>query len=98
MISSFVSHDGALRPRVARGRAPFIALAAAPRDLPRRPARLSCRWTIDLATGALSANWTEVAFATDASHEPKQDIASGRKRSRTSPPWFALYPSESQAA
>jgi hypothetical protein len=98
VITNFVIHDGALRPRVARTRAPFIALAVAPRDLPRRLARLICRWTIDPATGALSANWTEVAFATDASHEPKQDIAPGRKRSRTSPPWFALYPSESQAA
>jgi hypothetical protein len=99
MITNFVIHHGALRPRVPRARAPFLVIAAAPRDLLRRPARLICRWTIDPATGALSANWTEVAFAADASQEFKQDIAPGRKRSRTSPPWFVLaYPSESQAA
>ena len=99
MITNFVIHDGALRPRVIRARAPFAVIPAAPRDLLRRPARLICRWTIDSATGALSANWTEVAFAADASQEFKQDIAPGRKRPRTSPPWFALaYSSESQAA
>jgi len=93
MISNFVIHDSVSRPQVAR--APFLVLAAAPRDLPRHPARLICRWTIDPATGALSANWTEAT----ACQNTKQDIAPGRKRSRTSPPWFALaYPSESQAA
>jgi hypothetical protein len=93
-----IIHDGAFRPRVprARGRL-FAVIAAAPRDLLRRPARLICRWTIDSATGALSANWTEVAFAADASQDTKQDIAPGRKRPRTSPPWFA-FSSESQAA
>jgi hypothetical protein len=100
MITNFVIHDGALRSRVARVRAPFLVLAAAPRDLPRHPARLICRWTIDPATGALSANWTEAAVAPEASQDYKQDIARGRKRSRTSlPPWFALeHSSESQAA
>jgi len=95
MITNFVIHDGGLRPRVARVRAPFLVLAAAPREVPRHLARLICRWTIDPATGALSANWTEAS----ACQNTKQDIAPGRKRSQTSPPWFALaYPSESQAA
>jgi hypothetical protein len=95
MITNFVIHDDALRPRVARVRASFLVLAAPSRDLPRHPARLICRWTIDRATGALSANWTEAG----ACQNTKQDIAPGRKRSQTSPPWFALaYPSESQAA
>jgi hypothetical protein len=98
MITNFVIHDGALRPRVARARAPFAVIAAAPRDFPCRPARLVCRWKIDPATGALLATWTEAAFA-DASQDTKQDIAPGRKRPRTSPPWFAWkYSSESQAA
>ena len=69
MITNFVIHDGALRPRVIRARAPFAVIPAASRDLLRRPARLICRWTIDSATGALSANWTEVAFAADASQD-----------------------------
>ena len=100
MITNFVIRDGALRARVARARAPFTVIAAASRDLPRRPARLICRWTIDPATGALSANWTKAAFAADVCQDTKQDIAPGRKRSRTSPPpWFALeHSSESKAA
>jgi hypothetical protein len=51
MITNFVIHDGALRPRVIRARAPFAVIPAAPRDLLCGPARLICRWTIDSATG-----------------------------------------------
>ena len=51
MISNFVIHDSVSRPQVAR--APFLVLAAAPRNLPRHPARLICRWTIRSRHGRL---------------------------------------------